>query len=554
MKLHSVALICGLLFGPLSIATADDTVQTVQMRILDASTKQLVPARIYIQHADGRWYFPKTKGPNGSAIPYQRQLPNRSEEMHTTVSADPLEVQLPPGRYTVTVERGKEYVTNSVALDVPAKGDIPPLDIELVRWIHMSQLGWYSGDTHLHRDLSEMPNLVMAEDLNVAFPLSHWITNADVDPISGNRITSNQIKPGQAPPKTIKPEPILVDPSHLVYPLNTEYEIFSVQGKQHTLGAFVVIGHKTPFDIKVPAVIPAAKWAHREGGLIDLEKHSWPWSLVIVPIMQVDLFELANNHCWRTDFAFGQWTIDAAGDYMHLEKDVKGLTEWGWIDFGFQTYYALLNCGFRLQPTAGTGAGVHPIPAGFGRVYVQVDGDLTYDKWMHGLRSGRSFVTTGPMLFTTVNEQPPGHVFEKAQPGTMYRVRGSVESPHAVSRLEIVVNGEVVKSIQPKAVAISAGANLTSTFDETINVPGSGWIAVRCFEDVPNKRVRFAHSSPVHIEVADQPIAPRRAEIDYIIRRVKEEIARNRGILNADQLAEYEQALKIYETIAAGAK
>lgn len=547
------ALICGLLFGPLLIARADEPAQSVQIRILDAGTKQLVAARIYIQRTDGRWFFPTTKGAHGSAIPYQRQLPNGSEEMHTTVSADLIEVQLPPGHYRLTVERGKEYLTRSVELDVPAKGDAPSLDIELVRWIHMSQLGWYSGDTHLHRDLSEMANLVMAEDLNLAFPLSHWITNAEVDPVSGNRIPSNQIKPGQAQPKPINPEPILIDASHLIYPLNTEYEIFSVQGKQHTLGAFVVIGHKTPFDIKVPTVTPVAKWTHREGGLIDLEKHSWPWSLVIVPIMQVDLFELANNHCWMTNFAFRQWTIDAAGDYMHLEREAAGLTEWGWIDFGFQTYYALLNCGFRLQPTAGTGAGVHPIPAGFGRVYVQINGDLSYEKWLRGLRAGRSFVTTGPMLFTTVNEQPPGHIFEKAQPGAQYRVQGRVESPHAVSRVEIVVNGEVVKTVEPKTNP-TAGASMQSTFDETVSVPGSGWIAVRCFEDVPNRRVRFAHSSPVHIEVANQPVAPRRAEIDYIIRRVKEEIARNRGILTADQLAEYERALKIYEEIGTRAK
>lgn len=548
MKLLPLALAWALLVSRVSICCAVEPVTPVELRIIDAGTKQLVAARVYIQHADGRWFFPKSKAPHGSAIPYQRQRPEKIEEMHTTVSADPLEMLLPVGRYTITVERGKEYVPNSVSLDVAPNTKQTKCEVELKRWIHMAELGWYSGDTHLHRELSEMPNLVLAEDLNVAFPLSHWITSADVDPVSGNRV-----KAATGKAIAIKPEPISVDPAHLIYPLNTEYEIFTVGGKPHTLGAFVVIGHKSPFNIKVPSVTPAAEWAHREGGLIDLEKHSWPWSLAIVPIMRVDLFELANNHCWRTEFAFRQWTIDAAGEYMHLEQETAGLTEWGWIDFGFQTYYALLNCGFRMQPTAGTGAGVHPVPAGFGRVYVQLEGPLTYEKWFNGLRGGRSFVTTGPMLFTTVNGQPPGHVFEKGEPGTGYQVQGRVESTHPVSRIEIVVNGDIIKTIEPKSV-LSATGSMTSNFEESVSVPGSGWIAVRCFEEMPAKRVRFAHSSPVHIEVADRPIAPRRAEIDYIIRRVKEEIARNRSVLTPDAIAEFEKSLKTYETIAQRAR
>jgi hypothetical protein len=46
-------------------------------------------------------------------------------------------------------------------------------------------------------------------------------------------------------------------------------------------------------------------------------------------------------------------------------------------------------------------AGVHPVPLGFGRVYVQLEGELDADAWLSGLNAGRSFVTTGPMLFVT---------------------------------------------------------------------------------------------------------------------------------------------------------
>ena len=67
--------------------------------------------------------------------------------------------------------------------------------------------------------------------------------------------------------------------------------------------------------------------------------------------------------------------------------------ELNWTLYGFQTYYALLNCGLRLQPTAGTANGVHPVPLGFSRVYVHLDEPFSFDAWMRGLAAGRSFVT-----------------------------------------------------------------------------------------------------------------------------------------------------------------
>jgi len=83
--------------------------------------------------------------------------------------------------------------------------------------------------------------------------------------------------------------------------------------------------------------------------------------------------------------------------------------------YGFQNYYALLHCGYRLLPTAGTASGVHPVPLGFGRVYVHCPKGFTDEAWVRGLNEGRSFVTTGPMLFVHVNGQPPGTRFSNAR-------------------------------------------------------------------------------------------------------------------------------------------
>src|SRR4030095_8612816 len=102
----------------------------------------------------------------------------------------------------------------------------------------------------------------------------------------------------------------------------------------------------------------------------------------------------------------------ASSDFVGQPGDGWSGTEREWSEVGCSNYYALLNCGFRLRPTAGTANGVHPVPLGFGRVYVHLPDGFGYEAWKRGLDAGRSFVTTGPMLFARVNDRDPGEVFQ----------------------------------------------------------------------------------------------------------------------------------------------
>src|SRR5687767_4194534 len=106
----------------------------------------------------------------------------------------------------------------------------------------MAARGWFSGDTHSHRPLTEMTNVILAEDVNIGFPMTQWVTVSDTSPLKANKAG------GVAPRGEIS----VIDRTHLLYPLNTEYEIFTTGGKSHTLGAILILGHKTPFDIGVP--------------------------------------------------------------------------------------------------------------------------------------------------------------------------------------------------------------------------------------------------------------------------------------------------------------
>src|SRR5262245_11424935 len=145
-----------------AILPAAEPQKSVRLRgeILDASTGKPLPARIYVQGADGSWQFARSAAKDGSAETYRKKRDPKSVEMHTTLSAHPFLLDLPPGKYTITVERGKEYLPLSRTLTV---GPDPATEtFRLKRWADMAALGWYSGETHVHRSLEELPNVLLA--------------------------------------------------------------------------------------------------------------------------------------------------------------------------------------------------------------------------------------------------------------------------------------------------------------------------------------------------------------------------------------------------------
>src|SRR4030095_9214500 len=59
-------------------------------------------------------------------------------------------VVLPPGKYNVTISRGPEYITQRLQLVVPSNVKEFSASFQLKRWLHMSKLGWYCADHHVH--------------------------------------------------------------------------------------------------------------------------------------------------------------------------------------------------------------------------------------------------------------------------------------------------------------------------------------------------------------------------------------------------------------------
>src|SRR6188768_606174 len=72
---------------------------------------------------------------------------------------------------------------------------------------------------------------------------------------------------------------VRVDETHVWYPRNTEYEIFRTENREHRLGAFLILNHRTRLDRALFPLSEIVQQVRAEGALLDLEKHNWPWSI-----------------------------------------------------------------------------------------------------------------------------------------------------------------------------------------------------------------------------------------------------------------------------------
>ena len=510
----------------------------VDVTVVDAESKSPIPSRLYLKADSEDWHYFSSLGADGSAVRYQKQnwINSESIEYHTTVSAHPCRSTVPPGRYTLTVESGKSYFPHEV--EFVLAGD-KTLSVELTRWSAPAKRGWYSGDTHLHREIEELENVILAEDLNVALPLTNWVTIANKPPAAGDK-NLTEIPRGL----------VVVDEQHVIWPRNTEYEIFTVGKHRHTLGALFVLGHRNVLPLGVPPWKPviASVQASDPNVLFDMDKLDWPFAMLLPTIVPNALYELANNHVWRTEFAFRNWNTAAP---PHMQPPF-GATEGGhrqWLDYSMGMYYTLLNCGFRLPPSAGTANGVHPVPAGFGRVYVHLPDGFQFDAWMQGLKAGRSFVTTGPMLYATANKQDPGYVFRAAgQQPVAIELDMEVLSERPLAYGEVLVNGRPEALLRPVNRQTEAGA-FRSAINSVVTVDRAGWVAVRFWEPRPDGQSRFVHSAPWYAEFDDQPVRPRLSEKQYLISRMEQEMGRSRDIVSPEAMQEYERALTFYRSL-----
>ncbi|MCO5969324.1 CehA/McbA family metallohydrolase [Actinoallomurus soli] len=175
-------------------------------------------------------------------------------------------------------------------------------------------------------------------------------------------------------------------------------------------------------------------------------------------------------------------------------------------DYNIAQYYRYLNAGYRLTLVGGTDKMSSEVPIGLVRTYARVPDPRTMDywDWCAAVRSGDTVVTSGPHLRLSVGDATPGSVLTNIRGGTVHGV-AEYHSIFPVDRLEIVVNGSVVKSRR------WASPSLTGSLEFDLPVDESSWVAARCYgpgDDIARhrdvwERPIMAHTSPIYLATGD---------------------------------------------------
>ncbi|MGH3403975.1 MAG: CehA/McbA family metallohydrolase, partial [Streptosporangiaceae bacterium] len=158
-------------------------------------------------------------------------------------------------------------------------------------------------------------------------------------------------------------------------------------------------------------------------------------------------------------------------------------------------YYRYLNSGYRLPLVGGTDKMSSGVPVGLYRTYARLDEEFSYEAWCRAVRSGRTFLSGGPLVTLSADGSEPGDTVELSGPGTV-SVRAEVRSIFPLRSIEVVRNGEVVMRAETK------GGRQAEISGE-LRIDGNSWIACRAFGvdyhlDDWGRRI-FAHTSPVYI-------------------------------------------------------
>ena len=429
----------------------------LEVKVVDADSGELLSARMHLRNAKGK----PVKPPR---VPYWHD--------HFVFDGRVL-LDLPNGNYEFDIERGPEYkVVSGYFMIDPGANDSKV--VELKRFVNMKKEGWYSGDLHIHRAPQEVPLLMLAEDLHVA-PVITWSNEADA-------------YKGKLVPKELLVE---VAPQRFAH--------YRAGEDERGGGSLLYFNLPEPLPVaglerEYPSGVDFLKRAKRDYAdvHVDMEKPFW-WDVPVwVASRRVDSIGVAHGHLQRDAMlmneAWGKPRVTANYPNPH------GVGRWS-----LDIYSHLLNCGLRLPPSAGSASGSVPNPVGYNRVYVHVDGELTWEKWWEGLRAGRVVITNGPMLRPRVNGELPGYTFQ-AYPGEKVELNIALNLSlrEKVDYLEIVQDGKIAHEVRLDEWAKKKGELPTITFEK------SGWLLIRAVTNHP-KTFRFAMSAPYYVMIGEEP-------------------------------------------------
>jgi hypothetical protein len=439
----------------------------VHGKVVDAATGRPTPVRLAFRSRDGRYIPPyghRTQVNDAFFQDYGADL-MLGDASYAYVDGT-FQVELPVGEVYLEMTKGFEYHTVRKRLDIqPGERE---LNLEISRLIDLRSQGWVTADTHVHF-LSPTSGVLegQAEGVNLINILAAQIGDlfTNVGDISYGPLTSK-------------------DGETIVW--------VGSENRQHLLGHIGLLG------VRGNPVYPLSASGPEESSLGDpLWRSLAEWSdecrarggLAVGPHFPGPTGEVA------ADIVMGK--LEAIEIYPRDDR---------FETLGFLDWYRYLNCGYRVPLVGGTDKMGAFESVGANRAYVHLgDAEFNFANWAKAVRTGNTFMSTGPLLLFTVDGHAPGEEIKFRSGGGKVQVDARATCNFPIHRVEVVFNGRVVASREEPAGVRELNLK------EEVQVPGPGWIAARCssrysslgYGQVPGKA---AHTSPVYIAVPGQEL------------------------------------------------
>lgn len=430
-------------------------------QVIDSATSKPTPVRLAFRSKDGRYIPPyghRTEINDGWFQDYGADV----KLMDTSFAYvdGTFQVELPVGDVYAEMTKGFEYEVVRKRLTIePGQRE---LKLEIARHIDLRSKGWVTADTHTHF-LSPSTAVLegQAEGVNlVSLLAAQW----------GDLFTNvGDLAYG----------PLVSKDGETRVEVNTE-------NRQHLLGHLGLVGgHGSP-------VFPMSASGPSESYLGDPLWNSLAhWSdqqrerggLTVAVHFPYPTAELA------ADMVLGK--IDAVELYPYGEH---------FNTLRFYDWYRYLNCGYRVPCVGGTDKMGAYMPVGANRTYAYLgQEEFTFENWAKAVRSGNTFMTTGPLLLFTADGHTPGEEIVTGAGGATVELHAEIRSFVPFHRVELVWNGKVVAARENEV------GWRELVFSEKVQVRGPGWLAARCASRLgPTSARRLgiqAHTSPVYVRV-----------------------------------------------------
>jgi hypothetical protein len=359
----------------------------IKGKVFDNDNGAQLPARIVIRDANDSVYDS-----------YYKALPGFFTEEDGS-----FQDSLKPGNYTLTVFHSIDYESQKIAFTISAEG--VNAEIYLRPWINLKKQGWVCGDGHDHLYTEKKPDtgmaktlrkICLAQGIDFVCAAQGWAGYNDTTwkdgyaKFSDDRFT---LYYGSEMPKYRTGHTWWMGQKstrgYFWNTMDTVYENNYFQSPQGTTWDFktlnfpfipdvAVVQHYKAADHAVAIIAHPTSWWWQPRG--DVTKH-------VTNVAANLSFGLLSGKIWDGIVVMG---------YNHDHYNYQGL------------WFHILNEGYRMPALSELDGGFERDDNkyyGSMRTYYEIDGKFSIDKVTDAVRKGRTFVTSGPIIFADIDSK-----------------------------------------------------------------------------------------------------------------------------------------------------